>query len=59
MYVCVAGSDIIGKGGAVIQGRNLQHLLWLSSLDVTGAIPIFGYIRVFKEYPQKSQIWKS
>ena len=22
-------------------------------------IPIFGYFRVFKEYPQKSQIWKS
>ena len=21
--------------------------------------PIFGYFRVFKEYPQKSQIWKS
>ena len=21
-------------------------------------IPIFGYFRVFKEYPQKSQIWK-
>ena len=22
-------------------------------------IPIFGYFRLFKEYPQKSQIWKS
>ena len=22
-------------------------------------IPIFGYFGVFKEYPQKSQIWKS
>jgi len=22
-------------------------------------IPIFGYFRVFKDYPQKSQIWKS
>ena len=22
-------------------------------------IPIFGYFWVFKEYPQKSQIWKS
>ena len=22
-------------------------------------IPIFGYLRVFEEYPQKSQIWKS
>ena len=22
-------------------------------------IPIFGYFRVLKEYPQKSQIWKS
>ena len=22
-------------------------------------IPIFGYFRVFKEYPQKSEIWKS
>ena len=26
---------------------------------ITDNFPIFGYFRVFKEYPQKSQIWKS
>ena len=27
---------LLVKDKAVIKGRNLQHLLWLSSLDVTG-----------------------
>ena len=48
----------------IFHQRRWMYTLVNSSLPlaqekITYHIPIFGYFRVFKEYPQKSQIWKS
>ena len=52
-----AGTELINGNSPPILGSGLEGSH--PSQEKKKQIPNIGYFRVFKEYPQKSQIWQS